>query len=433
MENRRCGRGKIVQGQVLYLSSTSLRKLEIWSGLQTGPRVLHIRMGLSRDALKNLFDVLRTVNLTVTAISLGLLSNVIIALNDVTYLARKEVQDLERVKGQVGDYTANTLFQDVAREFGETPSFPLDISLSIDPNEKLFTQTFVDRLAIPSILHPVVSFGSEISKNDRYASGTNSPIKQFITLGQLGWFWNALAEKRYLLLAETAPLLVSLVNKNSNSEAFIVPHEIAPAPTPGAIYDVRNSDLEIRGDDSKPTVRLTLPSTFLLKDQRLRFQQREFDLILDLPARILHADSLVYLLSKCKKIDPKRVEANAFDDVFSNLAKLGANYRSLTLSDLDGILEDESKRSKGELEVFGAKIPSELVTWVGLPLLAVLLLQFSSVCGYITKRVDTIDVDVASQWSFLLSGFGFVLFGFGTTCLLPAIAAALSYWYVTGM
>jgi hypothetical protein len=81
-------------------------------------------MGLSNDALKNLFDVLRTVNLTVTAISLGLLSNVIIALNDVSYLARKEVQDLTRIKGQVEDYTANTLFQEVAREFGETPPLP---------------------------------------------------------------------------------------------------------------------------------------------------------------------------------------------------------------------------------------------------------------------------------------------------------------------
>jgi hypothetical protein len=147
------------------------------------------------------------------------------------------------------------------------PPFPLDITLSIDPNEKLFMEKFTDRLAIPSILHPVVSFASE---KDRYASGTNVRIKQLITLGQLRWFWNALAEKRYLLIVGISPLVVSLIDKNTNAHFFLVEHEILPPPATGATYVVRNSDLELRGETSTPTVRLTVPSMVLLKGQTPR-------------------------------------------------------------------------------------------------------------------------------------------------------------------
>jgi hypothetical protein len=118
---------------------------------------------------------------------------------------------------------------------------------------------------------------------------------------------------------------------------------------------------------------------------------------------------LSYWLSKCTGIDPQVRKAETFDEAFPNPATLGVHYRSLKFDDLKSILEEQSKRTKGELELFGTKAPNELITWLGIPLLGLLLLQFAATCSYITDHSAEIGIDEASQWSFLLKGFSVLM------------------------
>jgi hypothetical protein len=137
----------------------------------------------------------------------------------------------------------------------------------------------------------------------------------------------------------------------------------------------------------------------------------------------VRSSPLSYLLNQAGNVDRKVFRANSFDEAFPDLSKWAEHYNSLGLADLQLVLGEESKRSKGELEIFGAKIPNELVALIGIPSLILLLLQFISTIGYLLNNSEPINVDQASKWSFMLKGFGFLLFGISTILLLPISAS----------
>jgi hypothetical protein len=76
--------------------------------------------------------------------------------------------------------------------------------------------------------------------------------------------------------------------------------------------------------------------------------------------------------------EQKRVSADSSTRQ-SRLAQPGDNYQTVPFDKLDGLLADKNKRSKGELELFGAKIPNDLVAWLGIPALALLFKDFLAV------------------------------------------------------
>ena len=164
----------------------------------------------------------------------------------------------------------------------------------------------------------------------------------------------------------------------------------------------------------------------MLRAPLMQHDEDNLWLFVEMPVKPHWVSPFDAFFAKCRKLLPKLRRAPNFDETFPGLARLGEHYRSLKLSDLDGILEEEGKRSKGELDVFGAKIPSELLTVVGLPALCVLLLQFLSTSRYIRANTDTISVEAASKWSGLLKGIGFWLYCCIAIWALPIAASVLS-------
>src|SRR5262249_19149127 len=69
-------------------------------------------MGLSKETLKNLFDVLKTVSLAITAVLIGLLSNVVLSSYRKTENAKSELLQLLSFQEQLKDNSANKIIDD---------------------------------------------------------------------------------------------------------------------------------------------------------------------------------------------------------------------------------------------------------------------------------------------------------------------------------
>jgi len=130
--------------------------------------------------------------------------------------------------------------------------------------------------------------------------------------------------------------------------------------------------------------------------------------------------------------DDKLGKTHDFAEAFPSLEKLSPNYQIERLDSLSTSLEEAAQQSKEQIEVFGAKISNELIPLFGLPVLAIFLFQFSAVGFYVAFNVDRLEVEDASQWSFLLSGWPFLALSFGTIFALPAAASIANFFSVPG-
>jgi hypothetical protein len=131
--------------------------------------------------------------------------------------------------------------------------------------------------------------------------------------------------------------------------------------------------------------------------------------------------------------DPELGKEPNFTKAFPNLDKLPDAYQNQRITSLDTSLEGAlALQSKGELEIFGIKIPTESIALLGLPVLAVFLFQFSAIASYTTSRVERLEEEDASQWSFLLSGWRFIGLSYGTIVFLPVAASIVSLIFARG-
>jgi hypothetical protein len=421
-------------------------------------------MELSRETVKNLVDVLRTLNLTIAAVSLGLLSNIAIVSNNTPAHARPELHRLLNIRDQIGNYTADKLFYELAKQSGISAG-GFEMFLSFDsPVPALTARPFVMSIQIPSVLHPGMSFTSEESKAGDFYWPPSKEIRSMETLGQFRWFWNALATYPHLLVLHPN-FARCWRGTNSPGERILEPSAkvgnnvpleplpfypskpVSTEPFTGPIASLKapvnpEESLWVAADwvnhDNQPVVRLSfyhdwvasfrdlispgIPPKIVANLDALQRQQ----IMLDFSPDVLRVDPLKSLLSKCTEISQDFLKAKSFNQAFPNLGKLDEYYLTRKLSDLDGALNEESKRSQIELEIFGVKISSETIFSAGLASLVVFLLQFWLVCAYLAKHLTNINLSEASQWSFLLNWWPFALFGLATF-LLPMLAALLSW------
>ena len=171
-------------------------------------------MELSSEEVKNLLGVLRTLNLTTTAVSLGLLSNFLFAWTNLPARQRTELRDLSHIIDQTGHYSATSLFNEVTKQAGISPG-NYELTVSIDPAARVFANPINIPVKVPSVVHPIISFSQELllstpigshelpirrGKKANYCVSPNDRIEEIATLGEMIWFWNALAEARYLLV-----------------------------------------------------------------------------------------------------------------------------------------------------------------------------------------------------------------------------------------
>jgi hypothetical protein len=118
------------------------------------------RMKLTKQVVKNLLDIARFDNLAVTAISLELLSNVLIAINDISAKAREDLHELRRILKQNGDYTVDSLIFVAAQERKHELPKEWRISMLLDKNQVYLASPIRIFIRIPGVVHPQISTGT---------------------------------------------------------------------------------------------------------------------------------------------------------------------------------------------------------------------------------------------------------------------------------
>jgi hypothetical protein len=119
-----------------------------------------------------------------------------------------------------------------------------------------------------------------------------------------------------------------------------------------------------------------------------------------------------------------------FAQAFPSLEKLTAHYQTENFRSLGTLLEEAvSQQPKGELEVLGIKVPSDLIALLGLPVLFILLFQFSAVGFYVASTVEQIGEEEAAGWSFLLPRWPFLFMSVGTIFVFPAAASIFTFFF----
>jgi len=328
--------------------------------------------------------------------------------------ARKDLQSLLKIQDKLSESTPIQLIQEVEPRYGPTqPNSLLTLFLTIDTRSLVFDKPSWLKLQIPAVLHPVWSLTDSVDK----VAGVKEDqrLSALETLGKWRLFWNTLSTNPFLLNVQNTIQLAFLYNQASGKR--LGPVQVTPSVPIGLRIQTQSQQyiyLPQGASTQKPATAMDFGfPAFLsnaisngpigLRPPLAQHEEGNLWLFVEMPVEPHWLSPFDAFFAKCQKLLPNLRRAPNFDETFPGLARLGEHYRSLKLTDLDGILEEEGKRSKGELDVFGAKIPSELLTIVGLPALCVLLIQFLSITRYIRANTDTISVEAASKWSGVLS------------------------------
>lgn len=140
----------------------------------------------------------------------------------------------------------------------------------------------------------------------------------------------------------------------------------------------------------------------------------------DMKLKFVVGDGRGYNFSPTLGLDPVLGRKTKFGEAFPNLEKLPAQYQIEDPGALPTLLEKTvTQQQKGELEIFGAKVPSDLIALLGLPILAILLFQFSAVGFYVRSHIERIGEEEAAEWSFLLQGWPFLIMSLVTSFVCP--------------
>jgi hypothetical protein len=314
------------------------------------------------------------------------------------------------------------------------------LDLKLDTSRKVLTEPVDVRLSFPCVVHP--HFTLVAPKTDPFLTLDlfTKKLKECDTLALYRSIWNGLADQRDVLEVSVAPTEVKFVqldrSQKSSPEVKTIGVDWSLTKLIGSPSEriLENDALELVSSLSEPHPSVGFGVSGMLEHliQPLPFDTKlHWRALVVFATRRIKADLLATLLARCNGVDPHRATEHTFDAAFPNLTKLGDHYRSLKLSDLEAILEAESQRSKGDVELFGAKISSELFVLLGLPSLFVLLLQFASLSIYIAQNVVSISIDEASQWSLLLNDIGSIAFGLGAIFILPVFATVMNVLFAT--
>jgi hypothetical protein len=419
-------------------------------------------MPLSTESVKNLIAVLLSTSLLMTAISLGLISNVVVALNDLTIKARNELRDLLVIQGETPNLSLDDLLLQSAKTANLNDVANWEVRGSIDPNAEILTDKLSVDIKLPAFVpaglvlpstsnntnaQSAIEAFSQLCEKQDYAIGNDFDLEYYQML------WDTLAKTRYLLVVNPKKTRIIFCYIDDDLQTVSL-----GKPMTTTTFSRSSLGTRIPGFDSF-SISLTISSVVLTnggevsgigfnipmrhylieKTDQISFRPpldvldklKKLQLQIQVQTELVNAEPLKILLGKIARIGLSRAEADSFANAFPNLTNLGKQYRSLRLPDLDAILADESKRSKGTLEIFGVKIPSEAVVWLGLPSLGAILWQFGMVARYIDRRATSLGLEEASEWSFLLREPALSLFGIGTTVALPLTATILSISFVT--
>jgi hypothetical protein len=407
-------------------------------------------MGLSNDTCKNLIDTMQKLNLAATAAALALLSNALLAPDPKTQKAEEELLRLMRIKEQVNklspnDFIAEALKNILAAEYSyifyKIINFDMEATKNLDLlNGSGFGFTVLSffysaghdiRWIYPSDAGPPQSMAGDSIK-----AADDEKIVSRIAFDAIRMLWNDLGQPKHIFEITDQPRLLSLRAGPSQGEdkgAKLSPPSHAQSQKLFSLDELTPIQLTwVSEKEAHLSRRFGISyqsyNTLGLGPQRENFLKNvQMDLEFDAEYRF-DVVQLDILLNHCSPADKTLAHdfAQAFPDL-SNWINAHGEYQTLELADLKNNLSEERQAEKRDFDVFGVKIESDQIAIFGLPTLAFLLFNLGIVARYMANHVEKIDVEVASNWSFLLRGWPFEILTLAVAILLP-IAAAAATW-----
>ena len=395
-------------------------------------------MALSKDAVKNLLEAMQKVSLGIIAVSIGLLSNVLISQDSVEKKAQPELEALLKIRDNLARYSVISLLLAQQREAlvrtGQPPAHRGQLQGKIKTKAGFLLTNDVS-FAIPG------QFRLNLQIDPKLAEKKFSDIQ---TLEEMRAIWNAIASTKKFWRLETKPSRTFLQLEKDTSYVLDVDwvdlkdlDEGTQTTSDTGVLSLTKSEaahINVSGGGATvwidyeflPALTASVDADKLMKGFGLKQDQQDFLKSVFLSVGL---DAKLVSFSPALALDPILGAKADFGAAFPNLEKLPDAYQNQKLRSLGTSLsESVAQQPKAELEVFGAKLPSDLIALLGLPVLAILLFQFSAVGFYGASRAGQLDDEDASHWSFMLRGWPFVAMSFGTLFLLPTVAACLSFW-----
>jgi hypothetical protein len=411
-------------------------------------------MSLSKEALKNLLDLMQKVSLATTAVSIGLLSSLMLSHASVEKEAQPELQKLLSIRSKIHDYYVDEII------FGEVPKALKNEGQESEDGELIERITVKGDPSLSCVVRlPLRSVCTRPIDPDLMRKRFND----IQTLQEMRKVWDAIASTKMFWKVGRIPNYVALFLWKQNKNRLTSVHvdwvdshtngtQAGEAPTPNGDKDKETSLLTgaVRLDlvDGEPpridayrnevSFEYTgvLPAFGSASTNSLmrafHLDESERSLLENVRVHV-DMDAKAYGISPALALDPALGQKANFAEAFPNLIKLKDEYQHENLESLLSLLEEAvAQQQSGELEVFGAKIPNELIALLGLPILAALLFHFSAVGFYVASNVEQINENESSEWSFLLKGWPFFAVSLGAILVLPSVASVLTVVFALG-
>ena len=388
---------------------------------------VHELMADPEEACKNLIELLKTINLATIGVSVALISNVLLSRSAATHAENEELQSIAILQKVHGFESPASLVDGIGLP-GETRTVPGIMCRFTIVSSRFSTPVILDA-DVPNAGLPDRSFPPLL---------ISTPLRDIHTIKHFKGWWNEYCGLRRLLLLHLPPLEARVIwhddKGTTTTEQVGITVErvraekevpLSPEKSKDAVLDADSiwvsyylpnrysplgPHLPWKGDAPEYSPELTL---------HFKMDQIGLNLPQDLGSStgLRSADNPFY---------------GDFEFDFPALNAIVEKFGAFSFEELRRLMASED-RPKETLEIFGARIPTDLIAKVGVPLLIVLQWQFASVCRFLARAQHPISLSSASRWSFLLNGFGFALVAYGSVSILPVAATLSSLWYVAGV
>jgi hypothetical protein len=404
-------------------------------------------MAISNDACKNLIDAMQKIHLAATAAALALLSNALLFPTSVTKTASGEMEQLLRIKEHADASRVRELLTDaIATKVDISPSDTRRFYISSGSGIQSDTLNIFRSCNLETTVPQIFS----VSKDNEvvWASGSeekafqshggivsyNSQVAEFDTFESFQNLWDNLLATQRIFQTNDEIHVTSLrgpkqVEESNGADVYSVGLGVQyPKFTiklsPDGLYTANlTADKQAAAlERNYHPVGHAVPEAYAFENKILEYHIRlQFDAEFKDDVTPLDA-----LLSKAALDD--RIYSKKFIEAFPNLSAYVQDKNERLISIKNRLLEKTSE--KQEFDLFGVKIGSDQIAIFGLPTLAILLLNFGAVARYVAKHAVAMDVEVVSNWSFLLKGWLFGLLALAVVIVLPLGSVIVTWIYL---
>jgi hypothetical protein len=364
-----------------------------------------------------------------------LVSNIVVSHPSVEKDAEADLTKLLAIRDNIGDKDAKHIIHDSLEDLESNGYSHLRVELDT-PDGGVLSENV--EVWFPAVWYKAPELDSE-----------NEPFNQARNLDELSKIWDTVALTTKFWKLDRPKLFFLRIRNFPETETGLLAHEIPENP-PASTLSQAAPAIELAPNGSPKIlgvggisggIEIVYDSSALFADAA---SQEKLMRIFKLPENkrgLLKEvqfwafwDAANQPFCPAVELDALLGKKRDFAEAFPNLSKLPETYQRQTLRSLSASLKESSEKTERgrEIDFFGTKIPSSFFAFFGLPALIIFLFQFWALGFYLTSKVDSLELEQASQWSFLLGGWPFFILSLLALLLLPLTASILSFLFIPG-